>query len=114
MRKLLVVLLFLLVAAPAYAVDLLMTWVPPTTRADGTTLAVDELAGYEAQCDGQAVLELSDGSATSAQITLDHGRYDCQMRVFDVDGLVSQWSEPVNVVVNASPNSPQIINFGRL
>lgn len=103
-----------LFAMPALAVDITVTWEPPAERVDGTPITVDELSGYEAECSGNVVLDLADGAATEATIALDYGRYDCRMRVYDTEGLVSDWSTVVSVVVNASPNSPRIIDFGRL
>jgi hypothetical protein len=112
--KTLVLLLGFMPALVLAEATVLMSWEAPTERENGETLTMDELASYEAECGGETVLTLDDGAATSAEVALAFGRHDCRIRVTDTDGLVSRWSDTVTVVVNASPGSPRILDFGRL
>lgn len=82
-----------------------LTWQAPLTRADGTDLYSEELAGYKITMTESAsgesnIIEVTDGLATSHVIdNLDAGDYSFTLQTRDVNGLISSASSPILVSV---------------
>ena len=118
MRRLLILVLAVLLLVPmtAMARTATITWIPPDTRTDGTTLAADEIAGYVFSCRlgdaGHTDLLDIDGSEQSAVTTYadlfgeTFGTYQCAMRTVDTTGLESDLSNEVPVLHFAGPSAP--------
>lgn len=116
MKTLLVLLLALLMLpAVAHARTATITWEPPTTRTDGTTLTADEIDGYVFSCrsgeEEHADLLDIDGSeqsvvTTYADLFTSYGEYLCAMRTVDTTGLESPLSNEVSVLHFAGPSAP--------
>lgn len=76
-----------------------VSWVPPTTRQDGSPISLSELAGYEIRygtTDGviDEAMKISDQSQTTARIALERtGTYYFMIRTFDTEGRFSSYSE---------------------
>lgn len=91
------------------SVDLQLAWTLPTQREDGSTLASQDIAGYEVymtMIDGNnvttdQVLSVSDASQTSLLLAdLTTGQYHLAISAIDTNGLKSQLSDVVSYTVN--------------
>jgi hypothetical protein len=90
-----------------------LSWAAPTTRADGTALALSEIAGYtlhygDSEGDYSNSVAIDDPVTTSITLTdLPVGTYHFALRAQDVVGGESDYSEPVSRQVqnSASPLS---------
>ena len=106
------VLVFLsIVAVDAMAETL--TWVPPTTRADGTPLdPATEIAEYQLTC-GDTVTTIAPTMPEAGAYELakhealpKYGTFDCTMVAVDTDGLRSEPSNSVAVEWVKQPPMP--------
>ena len=94
-----------------------ITWQLPTSRTDGTPLAVSELAVTEIEVrDGPSGQVLQTLSVDIPGVTEVYPRSEpftgtlCYVaRVVDTGGLQSDWSNEVCRTVNAKPNRPQLL-----
>jgi hypothetical protein len=84
-----------------------LAWTPPSTRQDGTPLALSELRGYEiyyyreGTTSGDTVLPINGGSTQSTQLTLSTaGTYRFAIVAIDTSNRVSSLSNYVSVSVN--------------
>jgi len=82
-----------------------LAWTPPTTRADGTMLPLDQIDGYKVYWGTVSgtypnTVDIADGTATSTTITgLAPGTYYIVMTTYDVQGMESSYSGEVVKVV---------------
>lgn len=92
-----------------------VSWTAPTTRENGSALPQDEIGGYEiyAYKDGALtdpiVYRIEDKTATSYHIDdLAPADYRFALRIFDTDGLFSDPTPFVDVVVDlkTGPSAP--------
>ena len=98
-------------------------WIEPTERVDGSAYdPATETDRYELHCgrDDPSDIFITDapGGTDNKVVDMDetlssYGRYDCVMRTVDVDGLISDWSEPVQYVHHARPHPPIDFRRGR-
>ena len=91
--------------------NVLLDWVTPTTREDGTYLAVSEIDGYEIYYYLADQIDTGTNSSIAAQdglgglVTsyeveaLASGNYYFSIATVDVNGSVSHFSDPVNLVL---------------
>jgi fibronectin type 3 domain-containing protein len=76
-----------------------LSWIPPTTRADGSTLQAHELAGYRiymgtSSSSLQPLLDLDDETISQYTVEkLQSGEYYFAVSAYDTDGLESQLSQ---------------------
>jgi hypothetical protein len=87
--------------APVQTGSMSLSWVAPTSRADGTAMSLSDIDRYRIFYGTSAgsypnSIDVTDGSATSATITsLPAGTYYVVMSTVDVNGLESTKSTPV-------------------
>lgn len=81
-----------------------LTWTPPSTRVDGTPLALSEISGYnlyyfrEESSSGGTTLGINSGSAQMTQVTLrETGTYHFAISTIDRNGLVGPLSNYASV-----------------
>jgi hypothetical protein len=120
-------LILLLLATPAYAIELperpqtlnravTLNWIAPVTRANGTALSQQEIGGYEIAyavngSDSQ-IINVPPEVLTFETGTLDPGSYEFAIAVYDQAGLYSEWSGVVTVLIaDNSPPSPVELSF---
>ena len=83
-----------------------LSWTIPTKRANGDSLPIDELGGYEiyTECEQQKleVIVINDPAQTVHIVTgLPNGLCDFAISSYDNTGLYSQWSN--TIAVSAMP-----------
>ena len=83
--------------------QLMLYWDAPTTREDGTGLPVSEIDHYELQLDGQTY-DTYPNTTTEADVGTAEGVY--RIRVFDIYGGDSAWSNEVVVTIKRGRPSP--------
>jgi len=111
-KKYLVLLVFLLLAACSGGEGGLgdtgsagLSWAAPSGRENGNTLSLSEIAGYRIYYGVQEgvfldYINISDASATQANISgVPLGKYFVVMTTLDVNGLESQYSPVLEVMV---------------
>ena len=116
--------LFLLLLCGSFtssAVEVSVTFDPPTAREDGTPVSPEEIAGYNVFINEEIVPSLNiidpanmgnytlPGTTTYFVVDLDFGRYTIKMTAIDVDGRASVYSEEMVYVVVAHPRPPKIL-----
>jgi hypothetical protein len=78
-----------------------LTWTAPVSRADGTPLALSEIAGYRVYYGTSAGnypnhIDITNGTLQSATLTgVPVGTYYVAMTTYDTSGLQSSYSAPV-------------------
>lgn len=77
-----------------------LSWTAPVTRTDGSVLPITEIGGYEIAYGVDIDLEPSYVSVPGTEVNyeienLNPGTNEFMIRVFDVDGLSSSWSDAV-------------------
>jgi hypothetical protein len=78
-----------------------LTWTAPASRADGTPLALSEIAGYRVYYGTSAGsyqnhVDITNGTLQSATLTgVPVGTYYVAMTTYDTSGLQSSYSAPV-------------------
>ncbi len=90
----------------AYSVH--VTWTAPTTRADGSALAMSALEGYRlfyirdgSSPNEDASVTIGGGATTSADLSLNiAGTYTFAITAIDSSGVESVLSAPVSVTLN--------------
>lgn len=118
--RIMITLLLAVLAMPALAVTL--SWEPPTTRVSGEELQASEVGNYEicvsAEEGGECVETLT-ASSGEVQMPVDTVLSDYKprhfrIRVYDTDGLVSEWSDSVRAKIVGPPTAPtlKILNDG--
>lgn len=97
-----------------YAKTKTITWTLPTTRADGTALAVSELTRSNLYCgpDLANFVFIAETPAPIAQLVQDFaiGTHLCAMTVVDIQGLESDFSNVITIVVLAAKPSPPVLD----
>lgn len=84
---------------PSQSGDVMVSWEPPTERADGTPLDPDEIDHYLLHGFNGIVYEIP-GDRTSATVkTLGPGNYTIRMQAVDTNGVQSAFSNPVELVL---------------
>jgi hypothetical protein len=82
-----------------------LSWVPPTTHADGSYLPLSELEGYRIYYGTSAsslsvLVDLNDDSITEYTVnTLPSGNYYFAVSAYDTDGTESELSNIINIDV---------------
>ncbi|MFV1983692.1 MAG: hypothetical protein ACC657_09160 [Thiohalomonadales bacterium] len=93
---------------PVSVVDsILVNWAIPTTRIDGTAIALSEIAGFKIyiSTNSQSIpatptVIITDGSVTSHNITnLTPGTYYIYVTTYDVNGDESPYSDPISKTI---------------
>ena len=85
--------------------SLSLSWTPPATRTDGTTLDLSEIGGYvvylgTTRDDLQVVVEIGDSATTSYTLdALELGTYFVAVTTYDTAGNASGFSNIVSVDV---------------
>ncbi len=85
-----------------------LTWVAPSTRADGSALAASDIAGYRlfyildgSSSSADTVVAISGGSTTSTDLSLTStGTYTFAITAVDSNGAESALSSPVSLTIN--------------
>lgn len=90
-------LLGVLVALPAAAVEKTFSWVAPTMNTDGSPLAASQIAGYTITC-GSRVLTVN-GPVTSFKADFGPGSYTCSAVTRATNGETSAPSNSVSFTV---------------
>ena len=94
-------LLLILMASPAWAETITVTWKPPTERTDGTKITEADLAHYTLDCAPNPPpfwhyhaepIETNRVEKTKEQLGLYDEDYWCAMRVIDKYGTPSGYS----------------------
>ncbi|HUH36779.1 MAG TPA: hypothetical protein VL027_02425 [Spongiibacteraceae bacterium] len=95
---------------PAFTpVTISLSWQIPTTREDGSTLSMAELGGYQIVYyrDGSAAnsnccrLNINNGRQDRVDVTINEaGTWYFAISAIDAQGLHSDLSEPVSLVIN--------------
>ena len=84
------------------AESITVTWAAPATRADGSPLAPDEIAGFEVyRCESgdPFVTIASDKNSYTDPVTPEQVSYCYQLATVDTNGMRSQLSNPVSVAL---------------
>ena len=84
--------------SPTLLILIVLTWVPPETREDGSPLTTDEISHYVLSKDGAAYFETA---GTQVEV-MDKGTYT--VRAVDSTGQAS--AESNAVTVKANPSAP--------
>jgi len=92
---------------PAAMHSVQLSWSAPATRADGSPLAANQLAGYriyytatDTPANADTMLPVSGGATTSLKVNLPSaGEYSFAITALDQSGLESSLSAPVSVSV---------------
>lgn len=113
----LTVLPLLALAAPRVTFE----WTLPEKRVDGRPLAPTEIDRVEIRCESPqsstgALVWQAQGAESSLVLGADEffqvgAVQSCAARVVDVNGLASQWSDPLRVERLANPSAPQLFRF---
>lgn len=93
-----------------------LSWVPPSTREDGSALTMAEIDGYEIFCyNGDAptdndfqgfTLRINDGNTTSATVDItEAGQWHFAIVTLDTDGNTSELSDVHSINVPEVPNT---------
>ncbi|ARN75004.1 fibronectin type III domain-containing protein [Oceanicoccus sagamiensis] len=92
--------------AEPFSTSVTLSWSIPTTRLNGDPLTIAELAGYEiyyyleGDDSNGDIITINDGSATSQDIILTApGTYNFAIATIDADGLESEISSPISLLV---------------
>jgi ABC-type glycerol-3-phosphate transport system substrate-binding protein len=91
--------------APTTSGRLVLSWVAPSTRADGSYLPLTELEGYRIYYGSSAdnltmLVDLNDKDITEYTVdSLPSGNYYFAITVYDLDGYESRFSNIVNTDV---------------
>ncbi len=99
MRHILAVLL-MLISSTASAIDVKATWQRPTTRESGAALPADQIKQYELEYVNLSTMarktRIVSGTYQGYTLTgLMQAKYGFRIRVYDVGGLVSKWSNQI-------------------
>jgi hypothetical protein len=92
--------------ASAQAGSVVLSWVAPSARSDGTALSMGEIAGYRLYYGTSAGdypnrIEIADGAATSVDVNeIPVGTYYFVMTTYDMDGRESSYSDEISKTVN--------------
>jgi hypothetical protein len=92
----------LVVQAPQTTGSATLSWVPPATRTDGTSLAISEIDGYriymgDTQTTLLPVMDVNDSSVTQFTLTdIATGTYYFSVTAYDTDGNESGLSNIVS------------------
>jgi len=110
MKKYLI-LAFLLFSSSSLAGTATVSWSAPTTREDGTTLSLIEIASYKIYYGSSPGTYTSNvvipGTLTTAQITLSYGSWYFAATTIDTNGLESALSGEVSkTILKSKPKSP--------
>ncbi|MGW8178736.1 MAG: fibronectin type III domain-containing protein [bacterium] len=101
MKKLIFLLLF---SANVLADSAIVSWSPPTTRADGTALPGSEIGGYHVFMNDTEILDTQQTTATISGLSV--GTYIFQVTCYDTEGRESNFSNAVSRTVRAAPGAP--------
>ncbi|MCU7844541.1 MAG: fibronectin type III domain-containing protein [Candidatus Thiodiazotropha sp. (ex Monitilora ramsayi)] len=80
-----------------------LSWIAPSTRADGTYISPNELAGYKVYMGSSAsnmepLVDLNDDTITQYTVNdLPAGSYYFAVSAYDADGLESGYSQVIQV-----------------
>lgn len=85
-----------------------ITWVAPTTRADGSALPISALTGYRlfytrdgSSSSEDTVVSINGGTTTSTQLSLPSaGTYAFSITAIDSNNVESALSTPVSITIN--------------
>lgn len=94
--------------------DVLLEWNIPTTRQDGSPLALTDLAGYEIAIlcgtDNDILLPIDGGNTSRYSIpNLPIGTCEFAISATDTDGLQSDWSDVVTATIKAGVGPKKIV-----
>lgn len=103
--KTFVALLLSMIAAPAFADLVTLSWTNPIAREDGTSLSVDDIKETRVWCNatGWPPTTIVAAPTNFVSIELPVGVHTCFAKTVDVDGLVSVRSNEVTITVVAPP-----------
>jgi hypothetical protein len=81
-----------------------LSWIAPGTRTDGSSIALSEIDHYEiafGQNQGELnnTIQVESGEDSYSFNDLASGEWYFSIRVHDINGLASQYSEPVSITV---------------
>lgn len=112
MRHFIITLLLLpaLALAEPFRNPTTVTFEYPTERVNNTPLTLQEIEKVEILCsndDLAYVGEVFPPDTTWAFVIMEPGDYTCRARTFDTNGLVSEWSNSVDIRV-LRPTAPTI------
>ena len=83
-----------------------LVWEIPFTRVDGSPLELSEVAGYEVRAEENTtrtseIIYVNDPTVTQMPLaSLPAGQYTFRVRLIDINGLPSDYSNPVSVALN--------------
>lgn len=105
-----------LTPALSFANTVNLTWDTPTTREDGSSMAITELGGFyiRYQCNGGAVMTdmLEDGEMVTHQIeSLPNGGCNFQIATYDTAGVVGNYSDIVSIDLGDELEPGVVTNF---
>jgi len=106
--------LFVAAMLPAIVMATSLTWEAPTTRVDGTPLPDTQLGQYQIcvgdlngdECPSPITAPASATEYNIDSILADYQEYTFRIRVSDLDGVYSVWSDPVVGKKVAPPEAP--------
>ncbi len=104
-----------LITGALYAESISLSWTHPTTRTDGTVLALSDLAETRLYCstDGGQSWALEETIAIpAAQASHDFpiGAHECAVTAVDTNGRESDFSNIVVITVLAAKPSPPVLD----
>lgn len=76
-----------------------VAWAPPTERENGDSLTSEELSSYEigVKCTGQSEETIPGIVSTEYNLPARFAGCSVRVKVYDVDGLSSGWSDPIEL-----------------
>jgi len=93
----------------AIALTIVVYFVPPTEREDGSPFTVDDTAGYIIYNENDQFIKLVDRYSAMAEIVMLDDRYhEYYIRTFDNDGRKSKPSNKFSIG-EPKPNKPEVI-----
>ena len=99
-----------LVLAEPFRNPTTITFQYPTERIDSTTLPIEAIDRVEIFCNNEDYAYTADvrpPETTWEFVTMEPGDYTCRARTYDTDGLVSDWSNGVEIRI-LRPTAPTI------
>jgi hypothetical protein len=104
--------LIILFASVVCAETVTISWTPPAERMNGDAITADEIGGYEVktECNGESETAVQESSPyTSTADTFDGCEF--YVRVFDTDGLYSNWVEAIEPATSGITAGPSFIGI---
>lgn len=104
--------LILLSISFALAETVTVSWQPPSERMNGVEISASEIGGYEVkiECNGESETVVQESSPyTSTANTFDGCAF--YVRVFDTDGIYSNWVEAIEPTTSGITAGPSFIGI---